>query len=298
MSDIHALTLADIAALDGDRVPCPACGPGQTVAHKRNKKVLRIWRVEPGFATFCCARCGLKGYSRDGTSRASRRSVAERLASRAMRAQRKQEESADRTRRIGIAERILGGGGPAAGGPVQHYLEGRFIRPPILDIIRFSPAVWHPFERRNMPAMVARIDHPITAAFTGVHVTFLQPDGSGKAVVKPDKITRGVAAGGVVRLVEPGAALALAEGVESALSFMQLSGIPTWSALCAGNFCNVKLPTSVRDVVIAADNDERGLAEARKAGRRWRLEGRRVRIVRPTIAGQDWNDVLKGGANG
>jgi phage/plasmid primase-like uncharacterized protein len=85
----------------------------------------------------------------------------------------------------------------------------------------------------------------------------------------------------------------------AALSFMPSSSqMPTWAALSAGNFYQLKLPATVREVVIAADNDERGLADARKAGRRWRMEGREVRIVRPRVAGQDWNDVLKGGANG
>lgn len=210
--------------------------------------------------------------------------------------QRREAEAADRKRRLLIAERIMDGSGPAPDSPARHYLEGRFIRPPIPGAIRFSARVWHPYERRDMPAMVSRIEHPTTGVFMGVHVTFLLLDGSGKAGVTPAKIMRGIAGGGIVRLAEPTDTLALAEGVESALSFAQLARVPTWAALSAGNFCNIKLPASVREVVIAADNDERGLAEARKAGHRWRLEGRRVRIARPSSDGQDWNDVLKGGA--
>lgn len=211
-------------------------------------------------------------------------------------AQRQQAEAADRALRLQIAERIIDGSGPLPDSPAWHYLEGRCIHPSSLDMLRFSTAVWHPYERREMPAMVARIEHPLARWFQGVHVTFL--DGVRKAAVKPAKIMRGIAGGGIVRLAEPTETLALAEGIESALSFAQLARIPTWAALSAGNFSNVDLPANVREVVVAADNDERGLADARKAGQRWRMEGRAVRIVRPTAAGQDWNDVLKGGANG
>lgn len=295
--NINALTLADIAALDGDRVACPECGPGHAATHKRNKKVLRIWRVEPGFATYCCARCGFKGYTHDGTNRSRRSSPSELMVARAQQAERKQKEASDGLSRIEAARRILDAAEPG-GETVDRYLTGRAIRLPALGVIQFGPVVWHPYERRGMPAMVSTIEHPITGSFMGVHITFLRPFGSAKAEVTPTRIMRGLAGGGIVRLAEPAEVLAVAEGIESGFSFMQLSGIPTWPALSAGNFCRLKLPATAREVVIAADNDERGLADARKAGCRWRMEGRRVRIVHPRVAGQDWNDVLKGGANG
>ncbi len=45
-------------------VPCPMCGPFKSHRGQR-RDVLRVWRVEPGFATFHCARCGEAGYVRD-----------------------------------------------------------------------------------------------------------------------------------------------------------------------------------------------------------------------------------------
>ena len=68
------ITLAEIDALTGRRlgafdVPCPLCGPLRRSARNRRKPVLRIWRTEPGFATFHCARCGEQGFARDLDSR-------------------------------------------------------------------------------------------------------------------------------------------------------------------------------------------------------------------------------------
>jgi hypothetical protein len=43
---------------------CPSCGPFKS-PHGQRRKVMRIWRIEPGFAGFYCARCGEQGYVRD-----------------------------------------------------------------------------------------------------------------------------------------------------------------------------------------------------------------------------------------
>lgn len=53
------------------------------------------------------------------------------------------------------------------------------------------------------------------------------------------------------------------------------------------------LPDAVRAVTIAADADAVGQREAQVAARRWRAEGRTVRIASPDSAGQDFNDLLQ-----
>ena len=61
------LVFDQLAALSGNRfgtvdVPCPLCAP----RYNAKKKVLRIWRDDELFIRFSCARCGEKGWSRDG----------------------------------------------------------------------------------------------------------------------------------------------------------------------------------------------------------------------------------------
>ncbi len=48
----------------------------------------------------------------------------------------------------------------------------------------------------------------------------------------------------------------------------------------------------VRAVVIAVDRDAAGEKAARDAARRWRAEGRHVRLLVPDLPGQDAADVL------
>ena len=85
--------------------------------------------------------------------------------------------------------------------------------------------------------------------------------------------------------------LAVAEGVEDALAFAQLAGMPCWAALSAGNMAELIFPPRFKRITIAADRDQTGEAAAKKLAARLRTEGRVVEIVRPRF-GKDANDVL------
>jgi phage/plasmid primase-like uncharacterized protein len=139
----------------------------------------------------------------------------------------------------------------------------------------------------------------IDGHLTGTHATYLRADGSGKADFPRSELQRecrGLIHGGAIRLGEhdPDRALIIAEGVESAISAAQIFGLPAWSAVSAGGLCTIPLPSEVRNIVIAADNDTSGAGQrnALAAYRRWVSEGRSVRIAMPPIAGYDFNDVL------
>ena len=98
---------------------------------------------------------------------------------------------------------------------------------------------------------------------------------------------------GAVRLGPAGEALGIAEGVETALSAMELSGITCWASLGAQRLPRLWLPEAVRTVYIFADADEPGRKAARQAAERYEREGRRVLIRRPASGFGDWNDVLQ-----
>ena len=99
--------------------------------------------------------------------------------------------------------------------------------------------------------------------------------------------------GGAVRLAAAEQGLMVGEGIETCLAAMQATGKPAWAALSTSGLRTLELPTEIREVVVLADGDESGEAAAIDAGRRWKLEGRVVRIARPPT-GMDFNDVLLG----
>lgn len=223
-----------------------------------------------------------------------------------------QIEDRDIARRRKAAGMIWGRCTPAAGSLVATYLQGRgiTIEPP--PTLRFG-MIDHQDDRGNpRPAMVAKMQ--VDAVFVGVHRTFLAPDGRGKAMIPLPgrkgqlanaKLMLGTADGAVVRLSALGACLVLAEGIESALSVLQIAPTWTvWAALSAGNLSKVAVPPEVRRVVIVADADKSpdprqptgyrrvGLAEAQKALAALRPLGVDGSIVEPPER-MDANDCLQ-----
>ena len=105
----------------------------------------------------------------------------------------------------------------------------------------------------------------------------------------------GKISGGAVRLTPPGETLVIGEGIETSLSVLQATGLPTWAALSASLFEPLVLPELplAKNVLIAADNDDggTGLEAARKARELWWSERRKVFIAIPAL-GKDFNDEL------
>ena len=115
----------------------------------------------------------------------------------------------------------------------------------------------------------------------GVHRTWLTPDGLGKASVDKPRMTLGPCAGCAIRLFEAADTLAISEGIENALSYHALTGIPVWAAGSTSGLKMIELPAEVRTVVIIADADPAGEKAARVAAMRLTRESRKVRIARP-----------------
>ncbi|HUZ33095.1 MAG TPA: toprim domain-containing protein [Xanthobacteraceae bacterium] len=142
--------------------------------------------------------------------------------------------------------------------------------------------------------MVAAIARWPGTKIVAVHRTYLG-DGPHKAKIEPCRMTLGPIAGGAVRFAPAGDIIGVAEGIETGLSAMQLSGVPVWAALSAGGIERLILPAmpQARTVIVFADHDRRGIDAAEYAAARWRGEGRDVRIELPTKPGTDFNDVLR-----
>jgi hypothetical protein len=178
-----------------------------------------------------------------------------------------------------------------AGSLAETYLRSRGITLSPPPSLRFHPGLKHP-SGGVWPAMVAMVVHGETGEALAVHRTFLARDGAGKARVDPAKMMLGPCRGGVVRLGEPGDVLMVGEGIETCLAAMQASGRPAWAALSTSGLRSLDLPCDISNVIVLADGDEAGEAAAQECARRWKREGRRVRIARPP-QGMDFNDLLK-----
>jgi phage/plasmid primase-like uncharacterized protein len=182
---------------------------------------------------------------------------------------------------------------PAAGTTVEAYLRSRQIEGLLPPSLRSLPNHPHSPTGKKWPVMLAAVVDA-DGKLRALHRTYLRSDGSGKADVEPAKMTLGSIRGFSSHLGDAGEELAVAEGIETGLSFQLSTGIPTWAALNTGGMRTLLLPPRplASFVTIAADADEPGLKAAEAAAARWRADGRHVRIVTPPKPGLDFNDML------
>jgi len=220
--------------------------------------------------------------------------------------------STDESARAELARRIWRESGDPRGTIAQNYLFGRGwtgvgrwqqatrihssldsrIRASLAipASIRFHPRLKHP-SGIYLPAMVAAIEAR-DGALTGVHRTFLEPDGTGKAEVEPNKMALGPLKGCSVHLTAGDREIVICEGIETGLAILQATGLHVWAALGTSNLGQVELPLVARGVIIAADNDEPGLKAARAAADAYRARGVSVRIFAPDKGKADFNDMV------
>jgi putative DNA primase/helicase len=156
---------------------------------------------------------------------------------------------------------------PSMGTPVEKYMLARGIASPLPSTVRFLP----PLRSEHHPAMLVPYGLPhepepgvleiAENEITAIQLTLLKPDGSGKADIKPNKITIASTAGlpMVLAPVNDVMGLAIAEGCEDALSVHCATGLGAWAS--GGRTLMPKLANAVPDyveaVTICAHDDGR-----------------------------------------
>jgi putative DNA primase/helicase len=198
------------------------------------------------------------------------------------------QQSSDERR--AYARRIWEETRPLAGTVAETYLRRRGMRI-AASSLRFHPhLVSSDIRQVRFPALVAGIQGP-DGRFAGIQATWLAADGSDKApFITPRKIF-GHRVGCAVRLAGATDTLCLTEGIETGLSVMQATGFPTWVTLGANGMKAIELPSTIREIIIAADADAAGMDAAGYARLRFLREGRRMRIVLPPAGCSDFNEV-------
>jgi hypothetical protein len=191
------------------------------------------------------------------------------------------------------ARRVWAVSAPLRGSLAERYLAARAIR-------QFSPELRFdnqtplgPRDRvRFLPAMIAAVRTDL--GVIAIHRSFLNPQGDGLADFDQPRRALGSLSTGAVRLASPReGVLGLAEGIETALSAMQLFDVPCWATLGNERFGLVTIPEGVRELHLFLDHDAGGdLAEAR-AHEAYRQDHRQMVSRRPETRGFDWNDVLQ-----
>lgn len=109
-------------------------------------------------------------------------------------------------------------------------------------------------------------------AVRGVQLTLLRPDGCGKAEVTPNKLTIGSCRGSPMVLAPPNdlLGLAVAEGIEDALTVHQVTGLGVWASGGASRLPALAdaVPDYIDTVRVMVDADDAGRRGAHELARR------------------------------
>ena len=206
-------------------------------------------------------------------------------------AQREEKAKAEVAKRATQAKRVWQESLPISGTPAEAYLRGRGITGPLPRSLRFHPAAWHGPSAKQYPAMIAAVQG---AGMAAVHRTYLRSDGSGKALIEPEKLMLGSTKGGAVRLAEGSSRLVVVEGIESGLSLLcgLLDGpAAVWAGLSTSGMRGLRLPAQPGRLTIACDGDQPGRDAAHALAERAHALGWQVSILDPGTE-RDFNDVL------
>jgi len=177
------------------------------------------------------------------------------------------------------------------------YLKRRGIEQPFPPMLRFQPKMTYLHDDKTKtkhPCMVARYVSP-DASVSTFHMTYLDPSGRKADLPKVRKFWPGkIPDGGAVRLAPSADTMGIAEGIETAMSAMQVFEVPVWAALNSGNLFKWQPPANVRNVLIFGDADEGfdGQTKAYALAHRLKLSGLNVEVRMPDFFG-DWNDYLQ-----
>jgi hypothetical protein len=242
----------------------------QPAPANQRRKTLRIWREDSNFAAYHCTRCGLKGYARrDGAGSAIDLTRMVRLrADAAARNAAHEEEQQRKANWLWCASRL------AQGTVVEAYLTTRGINCAVPSTLRFL----RPSKPDYHPAMIAAFTMPDEPepgllrvhddAVGAVHLTFLKPDGSGKADAEITKIVVGSPHGLPIVLapVNDLGGLIACEGIEDGLSAHEATGLGVWAAGSASRLPAIAglLPAYVACLTVIVDDDATGRTNAAK----------------------------------
>ncbi|MBZ0229043.1 MAG: toprim domain-containing protein [Bauldia sp.] len=203
--------------------------------------------------------------------------------------------------RIDAARRLFTMSMPIAGTLAEVYLRRRGIASlPGTTALRFHPGCYYrqpDGTTLTLPAMIAAVtDHD--GGITGVHRTWLDPHGRGKATIATPRRAMGALLGNGVRFGFDGQpeterdVIAAGEGIETMLSLrMLMPPMPMIAALSAAHLGALFIPSGVRRLYIAADADGAGRDGTRRLGARAREAGIEALTLRSRLG--DFNDDLR-----
>lgn len=194
------------------------------------------------------------------------------------------------------ARRLFAMSKPLVGSLAETYLRGRAIAHLAgLPALRFHPRCYYrsdaDAETETWPALIAAVTD-LSGTITGVHRTWLDPSGKGKAPIATPRRAMGHLLGNAVRFGTAHDVLAAGEGIETMLSLHDaLPDLAMAAGLSANHLAAMLLPAGLRILYAVRDADTAGNGAVATLTERAHQNGIEARILSPRL--DDFNDDLR-----
>jgi Toprim domain len=173
------------------------------------------------------------------------------------------------------ARRLFRAGKPIPGTPAEAYLRARGISLPLdWPALRYHPSVYYRADEHAelelWPALLAAVT-ALDGTISGVQRTWLDRERPAKAPLPDPRRALGYLLGNGVRFGKAADILAAGEGIETILALKSvLPALPMIAGLSANHLAALDLPSSLRRLYVARDNDAAGLKAAERLHERHR----------------------------
>jgi phage/plasmid primase-like uncharacterized protein len=198
------------------------------------------------------------------------------------------------------ARRLWAMAKPLAGTLAEAYLRARGIEDLRgCEALRFHPRCWYRGDdddprdqsRDAWPALISAVT-ALDGTITGVHRTWLDPASACKAPVSTPRRAMGLLLGNAVRFGVAADVMMAGEGLETILSLRQIMpSMPAAAALSANHLTALELPTGLRRLYLARDDDAAGRGAAESLAARAAAAGVEALTLVPTL--DDFNEDLR-----
>lgn len=194
------------------------------------------------------------------------------------------------------ARRLWAVSQPIVGTLAETYLCRRGITDlRTVGMLRFHPRCYYRADEEapteTWPALIASI-RDLDGRLTGVHRTWLDPSTGDKAPIATPRKAMGDLLGHAVRFGPVLDVLAAGEGLETMLSLQQiLPALPIAAALSANHLSALALPSTLRRLYVARDDDVAGRGAAERLRKRAEAAGIEPILLAPALG--DFNEDLR-----
>lgn len=195
------------------------------------------------------------------------------------------------------ASRLFHASVPIIGTLGEHYLRRRSITASLdMKALRFHPGCYYKPDRDSLlethPAIIAAVTD-LTGSITGALRIYLDPYEVDKADIEYPRLAMGNVLGNGIRLGVAEDVIAAGEGLETMLALRSLMPlIPMVAATSASHLGALELPSTLKRLYIAVDNDAAGMTAAERLAFRHIDTDIAISLLQPVY--DDWNsDLIK-----